>query len=135
MLFLPNEFVSHATQEKSNPRPFKPERVGHPEKLNRFLGDDVLEWCYSLARVCQREKCESVGHLRAFYDREGAMIYCRLREKCGSWLGGSSKCGLYAECESISKNVSGDVIALSRRSFIIKDTNKAQDRAWQLIDR
>ncbi len=29
-----NEFVSHGRKEKSKPRPFKTERVGHPEKLN-----------------------------------------------------------------------------------------------------
>jgi hypothetical protein len=49
-----NEFVGHGTKEKSNPRPFKPERVGHPEKLNperqnQSLSVDVLEWYHPTA--------------------------------------------------------------------------------------
>ena len=40
-----NEFVGHGMKEKSKPRPFEePQRVGHPEKLNQFLGVDVLKW-------------------------------------------------------------------------------------------
>lgn len=39
-----NKFVSHGTKEKLKSRPFKTERVGHPEKLNQSLGDDVLKW-------------------------------------------------------------------------------------------
>ena len=39
-----NEFVGHGAQEKSKPRPFKPERVGHPEQRNQSLGVDVLKW-------------------------------------------------------------------------------------------
>jgi hypothetical protein len=31
----PNEFDGHGTEEKSKPRPFKTERVGRPEKLDR----------------------------------------------------------------------------------------------------
>jgi len=42
-------------------RPFEIARVGHPEKLNQFLGDNVLEWYNSLVPVCQ-EECERVGH-------------------------------------------------------------------------
>jgi hypothetical protein len=30
-------------QRSQNPDPFKPERVGHPEKQNQSNGDDVLE--------------------------------------------------------------------------------------------
>jgi len=39
-----NEFVGHGAEEKSKPRPFNPERVGHPEMLTQSLGVDVLEW-------------------------------------------------------------------------------------------
>jgi hypothetical protein len=60
--FLSNEFVSRGTQEKSKPRPFKAERVGHPERLNQFLGVDVLEWCHPTVRVCQFKTRERVGH-------------------------------------------------------------------------
>ena len=38
-----NEFTGHGTKEKSNSRPFKTERVSHPEKLNYFLCGDVLK--------------------------------------------------------------------------------------------
>jgi hypothetical protein len=38
-----NELVGHGRQEKSKPRPSKPERVGHPEKQNQFLSVDVLK--------------------------------------------------------------------------------------------
>jgi hypothetical protein len=48
-----NEFVGHGRKEKSKPRPFKSERVGHPEKLNQFLGVDVLEWYYPTVRIRQ----------------------------------------------------------------------------------
>jgi hypothetical protein len=57
-----NEFVGHEREEKSKPRPFKTERVGHPEKLRQLLGVDVLEWYHSIVRICQQEKCERVGH-------------------------------------------------------------------------
>ena len=48
-----NEFVGHGT---STPRPFKTERVGHPEKLNRFLSVDVLEWYHPTVDCGQEEK-------------------------------------------------------------------------------
>ena len=48
-----NEFVCHGRKEKSKPRPFKPERVGHPEKLNQSLRVDVPEWYYPLVRARQ----------------------------------------------------------------------------------
>jgi hypothetical protein len=49
-----NEFVAYKRSEKSKPRPFKTERVGHPEKLNQSLGDDVLEWYHPSA--CRRQE-------------------------------------------------------------------------------
>jgi hypothetical protein len=48
--------------EPQNPDPFEPERVGHPEKPNQFLGVDVLEWYHPAVRVRQREKHERVVH-------------------------------------------------------------------------
>ena len=62
-----NEFVSHGTKEKSKPRPFKLERVGHPETLiperqDQFLGVDVLEWYHPIVSVRQQKKYERVGH-------------------------------------------------------------------------
>jgi len=51
----PNEFVGHETEEKSKPRPFKTERVGHPEKQNQILGVDVLEWYHPIVRIRQQE--------------------------------------------------------------------------------
>jgi hypothetical protein len=48
--------------KKSKPRPFKTERVGHPEKPNQFLGVDVLEWYHATVRIRQQKKCERVGH-------------------------------------------------------------------------
>jgi hypothetical protein len=51
-----NEFVGHGTKEKSNPRPFEePQTVGHLEKLNQFLGLDVLEWHHPSVFVRQQE--------------------------------------------------------------------------------
>ena len=38
-----NEFAGHGRRVKSKTRPFETEGVGHPEKLNQYLGDDVLE--------------------------------------------------------------------------------------------
>jgi hypothetical protein len=58
----PDELVGHGTEEKSKPRPFKPERVGHPEKLNQSPGVDVLEWYHPQVRACQHKKRERVGH-------------------------------------------------------------------------
>jgi hypothetical protein len=49
-----NEVVGHGRQEQSKPRPFKPERVGHPENLNQSLGVDILEWYYPT--VCLRQQ-------------------------------------------------------------------------------
>jgi tetratricopeptide (TPR) repeat protein len=50
-----DEFVGHGRKEKSNPRPFKSERVGHPEKQNQSHSDDVLEWYHPCAG-CRQEK-------------------------------------------------------------------------------
>ena len=44
-----NDFVGYGAQEKSKPRPFKPERVGHPEQRNQSLGVDVLKWYHLIA--------------------------------------------------------------------------------------
>jgi hypothetical protein len=59
---LTNEFVGHGTKLKSKPRPFKTERVGHPEKLNQSLGVDVLEWYHLIVSVRQQKRGERVGH-------------------------------------------------------------------------
>ena len=57
-----NEFAGHGTEEKSKPRPFKLERVGHPEKPNQSLGVDVLEW-YPLNVIRRQEgNWGRVGH-------------------------------------------------------------------------
>ena len=49
-LSVVNEFVCHGRKVQPKPRPFKRERVGHPEKLNQFLSIDVLEWYAELHR-------------------------------------------------------------------------------------
>jgi hypothetical protein len=59
---VPDEFVGHGTEEKSKPRPFKPERVGHPEKRNQSPGVDVLEWYHPRVGARQHKKRERVGH-------------------------------------------------------------------------
>jgi len=64
-----NEFLGHGAKAKSKPRPFKTERVGHPEKPNQFLGVDVLQW-YHPIMTCRKEenaegwptRPERVGH-------------------------------------------------------------------------
>src|SRR6266581_3189925 len=61
-----NGFVGHRRKEKSKPRPFKTERVGHPERLNQSLGDDVLEWYHPIVNARQQKKCERVGHPPTF---------------------------------------------------------------------
>jgi hypothetical protein len=43
-------------QRSQNPDPFKPERVGHPEKLNQSLGVDVPEWYHPNWMRRQEEK-------------------------------------------------------------------------------
>jgi hypothetical protein len=50
------------TEEKSKPRPFKPEWVGHPEKLNQSHSVDVLEWCHPNVISRQEENWERQGH-------------------------------------------------------------------------
>lgn len=50
-----NEFVGHGDSDQSKPRPFKTQRVGHPEKLSQSLGDDVLQWYHPCA-CCSQEK-------------------------------------------------------------------------------
>src|SRR5258708_19934089 len=48
--------------EFKNPALPKTGRIGHPEKLIRSLGVDVLEWYHSKMRVGQLKKHERVGH-------------------------------------------------------------------------
>ena len=48
-----DEFIGHGTREKSKPRPFKTERVGHPEKPNRPLSVDLLGWYHPSVSVRQ----------------------------------------------------------------------------------
>jgi hypothetical protein len=43
-------------REHPNARPFKFERVGHPEKLNQSLSDEVLKWYHPDMRVSQQKK-------------------------------------------------------------------------------
>jgi hypothetical protein len=50
------EFVGLGTKAKSKPRPFEePQKGGHPENLNQFLGIDVLEWYHPSVFVRQQE--------------------------------------------------------------------------------
>jgi hypothetical protein len=70
-----NEFVGHGTKESSKPRPFRTERVGHPEKLNQFPGVDVLEWYHSTLRVRQQKKRERVGHPPCVYTTRWGVYY------------------------------------------------------------
>ena len=56
----PTEFVGHG-EESPKLRPFKAERVGHPEKRNQSLGVDVLEWYHSNATRRQEEKSRTGG--------------------------------------------------------------------------
>ncbi len=57
-----NELVGHGRKEKPKPRPFKPERVGHPERLNQSLGVDVLEWYLQTRCAVKRKSCGRVRH-------------------------------------------------------------------------
>jgi hypothetical protein len=57
-----DEFVGHGEQGKSKPRPFKSQRVGHPERQKQFLGVDVLEWYHAIVRVRQQKKRQRLGH-------------------------------------------------------------------------
>jgi len=43
-------------QRSQNLDPFKPERIGHPEKVNQFLGVDVPEWYHPNWMPRQEEK-------------------------------------------------------------------------------
>ena len=59
---MANKFVSNRKKEKSNPRPSKSGRVGHPEVQRpgkckgKCLVDDVREWYYSAETKCQLKK-------------------------------------------------------------------------------
>jgi hypothetical protein len=64
---------NYGNSDKSKPRPSKSERVGHPEKqspekLNQFLGVDVLEWYHPIVSVRQQKKYERVGHPPQHYE-------------------------------------------------------------------
>src|SRR6266446_6994632 len=48
-------------KRSQTPDPYKP-KGRPPGKAKPVLGDNILEWYHSLARVCQPEKCERVGH-------------------------------------------------------------------------
>jgi hypothetical protein len=52
-----NEFGGSGMEQKSKPRPFKIERVG-PEKPNKCLGVDVLEWYHLATRIREEESAE-----------------------------------------------------------------------------
>jgi hypothetical protein len=70
-----NEFVGRGTEEKSTPRPFKTERVGHPEKLNQSLSVDVLQWHYSIVAVRQLKKAKgSATRLMGFRYKRAARL-------------------------------------------------------------
>jgi hypothetical protein len=73
--------VGHGRKEKSKPRPFETERVGHPEKLDQFLGVDVLEWYHLSVSSRQQKKYERVGHP----PKGWATRPC---PECGGWGGG-----------------------------------------------
>ena len=49
-------------KRSQNPDPFKPKRVGHPEKPNQFLRVDVLEWYHLKVIRRQEEHWGRVGH-------------------------------------------------------------------------
>src|ERR1700686_1982210 len=51
-----NEFVGHRAKKTPKRRPFKPERVGHPEKLRQLHGVGVLEWYHPIVSYRQQEK-------------------------------------------------------------------------------
>jgi len=57
-----NKCVGHGTQRSQKPRPFKTERVGHPEKLNQSIGGDVLKWYHHNVICRQEENLSRVGH-------------------------------------------------------------------------
>ena len=40
-------------REHQNPDPFEAERVGHPEKLDRSLSIEVIEWPHLNVILCQ----------------------------------------------------------------------------------
>jgi hypothetical protein len=48
------ELIGHGTKVKSKPRPFKPERVGHPEKLNQSRSVNILRWYHPTASLRQQ---------------------------------------------------------------------------------
>jgi hypothetical protein len=62
-------------QRSQNPDPFKPERVGHPEKLNQSLGVDVPEWYHPNWMRRQEEKLRkgappAQGNIRIFNESD-----------------------------------------------------------------
>lgn len=80
---LANEFPGHGTKENSKPRPFEePQRGGHPEKLNRFLGVDVLERGHPSMFARQQENtrkgvppaCTETVHMASFLQRSTPLL-------------------------------------------------------------
>jgi hypothetical protein len=78
-IFHLHDFVGQETTKKSKPRPFKPERVGHPERLNQFLRDDVFEWYHPIVHVrgpkdakgwATRRQCSPSGSYTLQSDRQ-----------------------------------------------------------------
>jgi hypothetical protein len=62
LIFLFNELVGHATEEKSKPRPFPNERGGHPEKRSQSLAVDSVDWYHPVVRERPQIKFETMDH-------------------------------------------------------------------------
>ena len=86
-----NEFVGHGAQEKSKPRPFKPERVGHAEQRNQSLGVDVLKWYHLIALAGNKKNAK--GWATRPIDNHDALFTFRLLTP---WEGGSQSLFLVA---------------------------------------
>ena len=72
--FLSNEFVGHETKQKSKPRPFKPQRVGHPKRLNQSLRVDILEWYHPIVQVREQKTRKGGPPANYTYDSENRII-------------------------------------------------------------
>jgi hypothetical protein len=59
---LGEAFAGNGAHQKSKPRPFKIERVGHPEKLNPLLNVAAEEWYYPNCEISSIENCGRVRH-------------------------------------------------------------------------
>jgi hypothetical protein len=62
----------------------QPERVGHPEKPNRSLGVDLLEWYHPTVSVRQQKKRERVGHPRKSLEHDIDFANQQDREAIGN---------------------------------------------------